>query len=132
MRILVWIVFTVLAAMWTGATVIAVKLSEWVAATVASGQISDAIAAAGQWPVPAWLAPWIDTGVVAAIQQSVLAVVQWLTPMLPSAAGALGWVPPLLWTLWGLGAVALLVIAIGLHWLTGRGTRNRAVRSRAA
>lgn len=120
MKPLIWGIFALLALCWTGLAAASVEMTEWLLARVASGQVTEAATAAGQWPVPEWLALWIDPRWVTTMQSAWLGLVQWLGQALPSASGLTGWVTPLLWTAWALGMVCLLVSAAALHWLAGR------------
>ena len=120
MRAIVWGVFALLAAGWTGLVAISVQITEWLLRMAASGQVGDVATAAGQWPVPAWLALWVDPAWVQALQAAWLGTVQWLGQVLPSGDGLMGWIAPLLWTGWALGLLCLLVPAIALHWMAGR------------
>ena len=120
MRAIVWGVFALLAAGWTGLVAVSVQITEWLLGMAASGQVGDVATAAGQWPVPAWLALWVDPAWVQALQTAWLGTVQWLGQVLPSGDGLMGWIAPLLWTGWALGLLCLLVPAIALHWMAGR------------
>lgn len=120
MKPLIWGVFGLLALCWTGLAAASVEITEWLLTRIGSGQVSDAATAAGQWPVPAWLALWVDPAWVKAMQGAWLGLVQWLGQVLPSGSGLMTWITPLVWTAWALGLLCLLVPAIGLHWLVGR------------
>jgi hypothetical protein len=128
-RAIVWGVFALLAAGWTGLVAISVQITEWLLGMAASGQVGDVATAAGQWPVPAWLALWVDPAWVQALQAAWLGTVQWLGQVLPSGDGLMGWIAPLLWTGWALGLLCLLVPAVALHWLAGRFGTPAALRS---
>lgn len=129
MRAIVWGVFALLAAGWTGLVAISVQITEWLLGMAASGQVGDVATAAGQWPVPAWLALWVDPAWVQALQAAWLGTAQWLGQVLPSGDGLMGWIAPLLWTGWALGLLCLLVPAVALHWLVGRFGTSSALRS---
>lgn len=129
MRAIVWGVFALLAAGWTGLVAVSVQITEWLLGMAASGQVGDVATAAGQWPVPAWLALWVDPAWVQALQAAWLGTVQWLGQVLPSGDGLMGWIAPLLWTGWALGLLCLLVPAVALHWLAGRFGTSSALRS---
>jgi hypothetical protein len=128
-RAIVWGVFALLAAGWTGLVAVSVQITEWLLGMAASGQVGDVATAAGQWPVPAWLALWVDPAWVQALQAAWLGTVQWLGQVLPSGDGLMGWIAPLLWTGWALGLLCLLVPAVALHWLAGRFGTPAALRS---
>lgn len=120
MKALIWGVFGLLALCWTGLAAASVEITEWLLGMAGSGQVTDVATAAGQWPVPAWLALWIDPAWVTTMQGAWLGLVQWLGQVLPSSGGLMGWVTPLVWTAWALGMVCLLVPAVALHWLAGK------------
>lgn len=76
--------------------------------------------------MPTWLAPWIDTASMEALQAMVVSLVQWLGAVLPSGDALMAWVGPLLWVGWGLVLVPMLGIAALLHWLVGRASSQQA------
>jgi hypothetical protein len=120
MKILIWFVFVLLAGLWTGLVALTAQVTEWLLAALGSGQVTDLAQVAGQWPVPAWLALWVDTAWLQALQAALVDMVQWFGQWLPSAAGLLGWITPLLWIVWGLVLFLMLAFAIAGHWLVGR------------
>jgi hypothetical protein len=120
MKPLIWGVFGLLALSWSGLAAASVQITAWLLATVASGQVTDVATAAGQWPLPAWLAEWIDPTWLSAMQGTWMGLVQWLGQVLPSAGGLMDWVTPLVWITWALGMVGLLLPTLALHWLAGR------------
>jgi len=120
MKALIWSLFVLLAGLWTGLVALTVQVTDWVLAAMASGQVGDIAGAVGDIPVPAWLALWVDTAWLQAVQAALVDMVQWVTQWLPSAAGLLGWIAPLMWVVWGLVMLILLVSALLGHWLVGR------------
>lgn len=120
MKTAIWLIFLVFAALWTGFVALTVQASDWLLAAMAAGQVSDVTTAATQWPVPAWLALWVDPAWVQSLQAASADMVQWLGQVLPTASGLMGWIAVLLWTGWGLGMLLLLVFAGAGHWLVGR------------
>lgn len=130
MKAMIWFAFFVLAAFWTGLVVLTGEVSEWVLRSMASGQVADLAANAGQIPLPAWLALWVDTAWLQELQTLGIGLVQWLGQVLPSADGLMTWIKPLLWIGWGLGMLAMLVGAGVAHWLLGKGKgMSSALRS---
>lgn len=115
-----WVVVAVLAAFWTGLAALLAQLTDWLSAAMASGAAGSALDQIGQWPVPAWLAPWVDPAWVETMQASVLEWLQWLSAAMPAIGGLMGWISPLVWLLWGLGLVVLLCVGGGLHFLARR------------
>lgn len=116
----IWVVVALLAAFWTGLAALLAQLTDWLSAAMASGAAADALTHIGQWPVPAWLAPWVDPAWVETMQASALEWLQWLSAAMPAAGGLMGWISPLVWLLWGLGMAVLLCVGGGLHLLVRR------------
>lgn len=42
-----------------------------------------------------------------------------VTQTVPFFASAISWLSPLIWAIWGLGALVLFIFAIAGHWLVG-------------
>jgi hypothetical protein len=120
MKALVWVVFLILTALWTGLVALTEQLSQWLLASMASGQVGELASVAGQWPVPAWLGFWVDTAWLQSLQQAGVGLMQWLGQVLPSSQGLMSWISPLLWLGWGLGTLLLLVAAVMGHMLLGQ------------
>lgn len=120
MKAIVWLVFLVLTAFWTGLVALTEQLSQWLLASMASGQVGELATVAGQWPVPAWLGFWVDTAWLQSLQEAGVGLVQWLSNVMPSSQGLMSWISPLLWLGWGLGTLFLLVAAVMGHLLLGQ------------
>ncbi len=121
MKIAIWIVFGVFATLWTGGALAAAELTRWAAQLVASGAAVDLGRAVAEWPVPAWLAPWVDVAALQAARQFGVALLEWLRGAWPGIGAVLGWLVPVVWVAWGLGLALLLLLAGAAHWLAGRG-----------
>jgi hypothetical protein len=119
MKAAVWIVFGLLAALWTGGALLAAELAAWSAALLASGEAVDLGRTAAQWPVPAWVALWVDPAWVQAGQQALAWALELLRDSLPLMGSAVGWLVPVVWVLWGLGLLLMLLLAGGAHLLVG-------------
>jgi hypothetical protein len=118
MKVLVWVFFGVLALLWTGAALLASELVQWSVAALAAGNVvSVADAAAAPWP--AWMSALIDPAWLRALQEATLWATQVLRDASPWLGSALGWLVPIVWFVWGLGAIALLLVAGGSHLLAG-------------
>ena len=126
MKIIVWIVFAVLAAAWTLGALIAVELVQWGSQFIASGAAADLGAAAAKWPAPAWLSIWLDPATIRAAQEGLVAGFEALRSALPWIGAAVGWLVPLAWLAWGLGVLVLLAGTAAAHWLVARGLRHLA------
>lgn len=120
MKVLIWVVTALLAAVWSGMAVVAVSLTGWMLSVVDAAQIGQAAGTMGQWPVPAWLAPWVDAAWLQGMQQVLADLVIWLEQVMPSASSLMAWITPAVWILWALGMLVLLLIAAVMHWLVGR------------
>ena len=120
MKLAVWIVCFVLLAFWTGGTLLLTELTDWGARQLASDQVAATGAAVAQWPVPAWISLWVDTAWIQAAQSGLTWALTAFDGALPFVGSAVGWIVPLMWVLWGLGALLLLVLAGGAHFLIGR------------
>lgn len=123
MKIALWIVFVVVALLWTAGAAGTAALTGWTAAQLASGAAADVGAAAAQWPVPAWLALWIDPALLQTAQQALQWTLQNFRESLPWFGALLGWLVPLVWIGWGLGLLVMLLLAIAAHVLIGRSGR---------
>lgn len=118
MSVLIWIVAAVLLALWTGLTALTVALLDAAAGVLGGGGTLDWAALVTSWSVPTWLLPWIDAGWLQSVQMTMVGVLEGLQGAWPALGQILvSWGVPLVWTLWGLGAVLLLALAGGLHVL---------------
>ena len=120
MKLLIWILFGLLAAVWTGLALVSAELTAWLAATVATGQVTDVAASVGQWPVPAWLALWIDPAWIEALQASWVQAMGWLGASGPTLGSVVGWLIPLIWIVWGGVLLLMLLAAVAGHFLVSR------------
>jgi len=129
MKTLIWGFTALLVAAWTGFIAIVHQLTGWLLGAVDAGVLQGAAGTVGGLalpPLPTWLAPWIDTASLEALQAMVVSLVQWLGAVLPSSDALMAWVGPLLWVGWGLVLVPMLGIAALLHWLVGRASSQQA------
>ncbi len=131
MKIAVWIVFALLAALWTGAALLFVTVSEWAAGLLASGQAEQLGTAAATMPLPPALALWIDPATVKLAQEGVLWLLNSARDVLPLLGSAMGWLEPLIWLLWLFGLVVMLVLAGAAHLLLGRVPSVQQLRQQA-
>ena len=120
MKLAIWIACGLLAALWTGGAFAAAAITQWAAALIASGAAVDLGRAVAEWPVPAWLAPWVDAAGLQAMQAFLVAALTWLRDAWPSVGALVGWLVPVIWALWALGLALLLLLAGLGHWLAGR------------
>jgi hypothetical protein len=124
MKILVWSVLGLLAALWTAAAWVAAELVGWAAAYVASGAAVELGRSVAQLPVPSWIAPWVDPQWIKAAQDAVLESLEALRAAGDWAGAGLGWLVPGVWVLWGFGVLLMLVLAGAVlvvgRWASGR------------
>jgi hypothetical protein len=121
MKIALWLVVLLLAALWTGGAALTAFLVEWASGLLAAGGAADLGAAAAQAPLPAWLALWgIDPAWVHGLQEALFLTLQAARDALPWIGSALGLLVPVVWVLWAVGLLALLALAGGAHLLVGR------------
>ena len=132
MKTALWIVFALLAALWTGAVLVSAELTGWLASTVASGQAGDVITNVGQWPVPAWLGLWVDPAWIQGLQAAWVEVMGWLGQSGPALGGVVGWLIPLMWIVWGVVMLLMLAAAVAGHFLLGKFSRLGGMSRRAA
>jgi hypothetical protein len=119
MKILIWAVAVLLALLATATVWVLTSITGWIADNSAGALGS--VAQMAQWPVPAWLAVWIDPGLLESLYGRTLAFAQWMaTFSTPWVSTLLGWLEPALWVLWGLFMALLLALASGLHYLAHR------------
>jgi hypothetical protein len=120
MKIAVWVVFGVLTLLWTAGSFIAVKLTQWGTSLLANGNMDPLRSGVAEWPLPQGLPLWLDPMMVQTLQQYALLSLEALRDALPYMSMLMGWLVPLIWTVWGFGLVCLVALAVGAHWLTAR------------
>lgn len=123
---LTWILFAVLALVWTGAAWITAAILQWATEALASGAASDAAREMAALELPEWMKVWIDPDWLLVLQAAVQSATDGAGALLPLANMAAAWLVPAVWLTWGLGMVLLLVAAVGAHVLLRRYARRRA------
>jgi hypothetical protein len=122
MKLVVWIVFGVLAALWTGGAWLAAASMQWAAQAIASGEAADLGMTMARWPVPEWISWWIDPAFVRATQDAVVWAIELMQRALPQVGTIAGWIVAATWLGWGVGLALLLAVAGGASWALGRVT----------
>jgi hypothetical protein len=118
MKWMIWTICGVLAALWTGVAAVAALAVGWMGGAL---QRAGATGVALPLPaeLPAWLTGWLEPASWSLVLHNIVEALGALQGLLPTVGAATGWFEPLMWVLWGLGMIALLVVATGLHWLLG-------------
>ena len=118
---LVWIVFSLLAALWTALAWATGAAVRWAAeAAAGSGSGAGVIEAARSFELPGWAGLWIDPALFQALKSMALDLAQWLQAWAPAADTAAGWLVAAVWIGWGLGLLVLLSVAGVSHLLARR------------
>lgn len=120
-----WFLVLALLAAWTACV--------WVLHALASWSINgaDALMAQSQkidaFTLPAWIAPWVPPDLMLSVKSSAATVLPGLEAALSALPSPLAWLSPLAWTVWGIGSLILVVIAVLMHTLISV-TRTAASR----
>lgn len=131
MKIAIWLLFGALALAWTAGAWLTAAVAQWSAQALASGTAEAAGRAVAAWPVPPWMALWVDPQWVKALQDMVAWTLDTGQGLLPWLGTAMGWLVPLVWVGWGFGLAVLLVLAALAHWSVSR-WRPAALRAASA
>lgn len=118
MKLLIWAGAALVALFWTLMIVIMASLASWLAGS--ADQAVGGLQAISQWPVPTWLALWVDPALLDPIKAMVVWGMDMLVTATPWLTPLLGWVAPLLWVVWAVVMLLLLAIAAGGHLLVGK------------
>lgn len=129
MKLALWLVVGLAAIVWTGGAFLAAELTEWAVQALGSGQAEGLAKGVAQWPVPQWVSLWINPALIQEMQSAVLWIVEVLSDSMPLVESALGWLVTIVWLLWGLGLVAMLLVAFSAHVFLRRvgSARSRGV-----
>ena len=125
MKFLIWAIVGFLALLWTGAAAMLAVAVEWLAASIADPAIRN-VQPTAQWPVPEWLAVWMPSGVIEQLKASIAGPLDALASASTWIGPMLGWLPPMIWVVWGLVLVLMLALAAGAHLLVARNARPAA------
>ena len=113
MKTVLWVTAFLLAALWTMGIALVASAAQWLAG--AGDHWVGAVQLVAQWPVPAWAAFWVDAVWLDALRAALTGSLEFLVATAPWLFSVLGWIAPLLWTLWVLGMLVLaLVVAVAL------------------
>lgn len=127
-----WLVVAGLLAVWTLGAWALHALAQWLSGLsgaqvtqAAGGAIETARQASGGLQMPEWLAVWLPSGAVESWLALAASLRPWMESVLAHTPALAGWISPVVWLLWGLGALALLLLGAGLSVLV-RMTQRRA------
>jgi hypothetical protein len=106
-HLLVWIPTSLLLALWS--------LLGWAVHGLLTGpDWTDGAPAWPQWlerwQIPAGLAEWLPMHALTALKTWLTALGPWLEDLLQQAPALMQWLAPLLWLVWGVGALGLLLV----------------------
>lgn len=118
MKFLLWGVTLFVAVLWTLLVALFASMTNWLAG--AGTPVVGAAQQLAEWPVPAWVALWLDPAWLDGMRDMLTWSIDFVVNYAPSLFSALGWIAPLLWMLWGLGMFVLLAIAAVGQVLLGR------------
>ncbi len=120
MKTFLWSVTGLLALIWSGLAWAAAGLVRWTVEALSTGRAAELGKSAVEFKFPGWVEPFLDTGLLEAVQ----GVVQWALEMAgsgaPMAGSVIGWLVPVVWVTWAFGLTLLLVIALVLNALIKR------------
>jgi hypothetical protein len=120
MKIALWIVFAVLALLWTGGAAAVAQLVQWSAQGLATGGAAPLGTIVAGASVPSWLGAWIDPAAWSVAQQAFAGALASLSASLPAIGTAVGWLVPAVWVAWGLGLMVLICLTVLAYWLISR------------
>ena len=126
MKIALWIVFALLALLWTGGAAAIAQLVHWSAQGLASGSGAALGSSVAGAPMPSWLGAWVDPAIWSAAQQAIAGALAGVSDAMPVIGTAVGWFVPAVWVAWGLGLAVLLGATVLVYWLMARWGRGGA------
>jgi hypothetical protein len=110
-----WFVSMALLALWSLLCWGLHAAAVW--AMSSAGALAAGASAAHAALLPAWLQGWIPPELAQAIEGWVAAAGPWVQSLLDTVPALAGTVTVLAWAVWGLGAVVLVLMALGIHML---------------
>jgi hypothetical protein len=119
MKAIIWTLFILMLSIWTGMTLLTAYFVNWMVQGFGSTQSAELGALLNNMPLPPQLSPWIDPALLQSIQSSLAGLIEGISQAIPNFASVIAWLSPLMWGVWGLGALALFLFAITGHWLVG-------------
>ena len=126
MKFLIWAMTGFLVLLWTGAAAMLAAAVNWLAGSIADPAIRN-VPSPAQWPVPEWLAVWMPPAIIEQLRTGLAAPLDMLVNAAAWMGPVLGWLPPVIWVVWGLVLALMLALAAGVHMLVARARRARPV-----
>lgn len=119
MKTLIWSLFGLLALFWSGLCWAGAALLRWAAGLLSgTGTAPDDWGRVlADWPLPQWLALWVDLAALRSLLDLVASMFESLQAVWPGVDSAMAWLMPLLWIVWGAGLLMLLGLAGLALWL---------------
>lgn len=118
-----WILSFALLALWSLACWGMHAVTVW--AVASAGALAGGTTAMGAVLMPAWLSAWIPPELAVEFQSLITSLAPMVQSALETVPALSGTVTVLAWAIWGLGAVALLALAVGAHVLIAVLKRRR-------
>lgn len=118
MRILIWIVAGIVALVCTALVATVASAIGWLV-DLTPGAL-ESMGRVAQWPVPAWLAIWVDPAQVEQVLGLLSKWLQTVATQAPWLKSVLGWIVPVLWGFWALVMLCLLALTALVHALVGK------------
>ena len=127
MKTLICMIVGLLALFWCGLSWAWIELLQFSVERLGHAAQTEEIARTiEQWPLPAWLVPWLDPAWDAALRAGLQALLVLGATLAPWLGSALAWLLPLAWIVWGSGLLLLGGIGAAMHLLIRRSSPPRA------
>lgn len=112
-----WFLVLALLSIWSLGVWVLHALVAWSLTGV--GALVENSQAMAQLILPGWVALWVPSDLIGALQAGTATVLPWVQSALSELPSSAGWLLPLAWLLWGIGFVILLVGGVVFHALIG-------------
>jgi hypothetical protein len=110
-----WFLVLVLLSIWSMGVWVLHSFAAW--SLTGIGRLVENSQPIEHWILPGWVALWLPSDLIVAIQAGTATVLPWVQSTLSEWPSSADWLHPLAWLLWGIGFVALLVGGVVLHAL---------------
>jgi hypothetical protein len=118
MKIVIWVIAAIAGLLVTATVWVLASAVGWLV-DMTPGTL-ESMSRVAQWPVPAWLAMWVDSAVVEQVLGTLSKWLQALATQAPWLTSLLGWIVPVLWIFWAVVMLCLLAVAGLVHALVGK------------